>query len=152
MTDEIDMPGEPARRKPGPKPKAPPAAAAQVAPDAGDDDLAAFDEDDLPPSPGAAMPARHAKGFTPEQQALIASMIADAVRASKAGQDPGTAAKHAVGIPDKLPSQEEARVMSEAMIAKGIRPRGILTPDGWYIHPEAARVRDYGIARLALPE
>lgn len=149
------MPGEviqPPRRKPGRPAKSERAEVTAAPADAGD--LAEYESDDLPPAPQVmpGMPAQHVGGFTPAQQALIASMIADAVSAARSGQDAKTAARLAVSGPDKLPSQEEARVMSEAMIAKGIRPRGILTPDGWYIHPEAARVRDHGVARLALPE
>ena len=164
MTIEIALPGEPApanpeinqaqqRRKPGPKSRADrEAEAASAKAENGRDDLDDYESDELPPAPGVAMPASQAAGFSPAQQALIATMISDAVRAAKSGQDARTAANLAAGVHEKLPSQEEARVMSEAMIAKGIRPRGILTPDGWYIHPEAARVRDHGTVRLPLPE
>ena len=37
-------------------------------------------------------------------------------------------------------------------VGKSPSARAILTPDGWYTHPESARVRDLGISRLALPE
>lgn len=36
-------------------------------------------------------------------------------------------------------SQDEAREMAEADVKAGIRPRALLTPDGWYVHPELTR-------------
>lgn len=37
-------------------------------------------------------------------------------------------------------SQDEAHAMAIAEISAGRRPRALLTPDGWYVHPEAARM------------
>lgn len=130
----------PERKKPGPKPRA----AAAPAPDLDD-----YDSETLPPAPAAAA---NPAGFTPEQQRLITAMIAQAVAASKSAQDPATAAKLAAkaNTPDKLPSQSEAAVMCNDQVVRGLRPRPVLTPDGWYVHPESARVLDAGLAKLTL--
>lgn len=130
------------RKKPGPKPRAAQPAAAPAA----GDDLDEFESDELPPAP---MPASSAE-FTPEQQRLIASMIASAVQASKAAQDPQTAAKLAAkaNTAERLPSQSEAMAMCNDMVSRNLRPRPILTPDGWYVHPEAVRTVDHGVAKL----
>lgn len=132
----------PERKKPGPKPRA------AAAPSA--DDLAEFDSDDLPPAPPAA-PAAAAE-FTPEQQRLIAAMIASAVSAAKSAQDPQTAAKLAAkaNTAERLPSQAEAAAMCNDEVARNKRPRPILTPDGWYVHPETVRTVDHGVAKLQL--
>lgn len=137
----------PQRNKPGPKPRA--AAAPAAAPAAGDADLDEFDTDELPPQPPVAMPAAAAE-FTPEQQRLIAAMIASAVGAARSAQDPQTAAKLAAraNTAERLPSQAEAAAMCEDMVSKNLRPRSILTPDGWYVHPEAVRTVDHGVAKL----
>ena len=133
----------PERKKPGPKPRA----AAAPAPDLDD-----YDSETLPPAPAAPAAAANPAGFTPEQQRLITAMIAQAVAASKSAQDPATAAKLAAkaNTPDKLPSQSEAAVMCNDQVVRGLRPRPVLTPDGWYVHPESARVLDAGLAKLTL--
>lgn len=139
----------PARRKPGPKSAAERAAAAAAAGAAGaDDDLAEFEGDELPAAPAVANP----ESFSPAQQAIIAQMIAQAVQASKASQDPKTAAKLAAAANTKvvLPTQAEAMAMCNDQVAKGTRPRPILTPDGWYVHPESVRTVDHGVAKLAV--
>ena len=122
-----------------------------AAPAAGDD-LDEFDGDELPPAPApVAMPAASAE-FTPEQQRLIAAMIASAVQASKAAQDPQTAAKlaAAANTAEKLPSQAQARAMCDDAVINGKRPRPIMTPDGWYVHPESVRTVDHGVAKLSV--
>ena len=77
-------------------------------------------------------------------------LIADAVRASKSSQDPATAAKLAAKAHStaRLPTQEDARVMCENAVAQGMRPRAILTSEGWYTHPEMARSKDTGVTLL----
>ena len=136
----------PERKKPGPKPRAAEPAAAPAAGRA--DDLDEFDTDDLPPAP-VNLPAAAAE-FTPEQQRLIAAMIASAVGAARSAQDPQTAARLAAkaNTAERLPSQAEAAAMCNDMVAKNQRPRAILTPDGWYVHPEAVRTVDHGVAKL----
>lgn len=138
-------PEAPARRKPGPKSKAErdAEAAAAAGKPGPTDDLAEFDTDELPEKPEAPQ-------FTPEQQRLIATMIADAVRASKSSQDPATAAKLAAKAngTERLPTQDDARVMCENAVAQGLRPRAILTVDGFYVHPEMARSKDTGVTLL----
>ena len=139
-----------AEAAPGPKPRvaAAPTAAGPAAEPAGDD-LDEFDTDELPPAPVAAMPAAAAE-FTPEQQRLIAAMIASAVGAARSSQDPQTAARLAAkaNTKERLPSQAEAAAMCDDMVAKNQRPRSILTPDGWYVHPESVRTVDHGVAKL----
>ena len=140
----------PERKKPGPKPRvaAAPTAAGPAAEPAGDD-LDEFDTDELPPAPVVPMPAAAAE-FTPEQQRLIAAMIASAVGAARSAQDPQTAARLAAkaNTKERLPSQAEAAAMCDDMVAKNQRPRSILTPDGWYVHPESVRTVDHGVAKL----
>jgi len=133
------------RKKSGPKPRA---AAQPAAAPAEGDDLDEFDSEELPPAP-VAMPATAAE-FTPEQQRLIVAMIASAVGAARSAQDPQTAAKLAAkaNTAERLPSQAEAKVMCDNQVQKNLRPRPILTPDGWYVHPEAVRTVDHGVAKL----
>lgn len=141
----VEQPAAPVveRKKPGPKPRA-----SVDLPAASTDDLAEFDTDELPPAP-VAMPASVAE-FTPEQQRLIAAMIASAVGAAKSAQDPQTAAKLAAlaNTTQRLPSQAEAMAMCNDQVARNTRPRPVLTPDGWYVHPEAVRTVDHGVAKL----
>lgn len=115
------------RGKPGPKPKAKAAAAPPA------DDLDEFEDEALPPASPVA--------FSPEQMAEIQKMIGAAVQASKASQDPQTAAKLAAAKLDstKLPTVEAAKAMAEASVAQGIRPRAVLTGEGWYVHPDMTR-------------
>lgn len=125
------------RRKPGPKPRNPqPLDDAPAPADAG-------------LGQSAASPAAGGE-FSPEQQAIVQRMIADAVRASKAGQDPSTAARLAAQAVDtqRLPTQAAAAAMCEDSLARGVRPRAILTVDGWYTHPEMARTKAPGVAAL----
>lgn len=139
----------PARRKPGPKSAAEKAAEAAKAAQ-GDDDLAEFDSERLP----AVAPRAQADAgsFTPAQQALIAQMIAQAVQAAKSSQDPKTAAAlaAAANAKAKLPTQAEAIAMCDDQVSRGIRPRPVLTPEGWYVHPETVRTVDHGVARLSV--
>lgn len=132
----------PERKKPGPKPRA-------AAPAAPASDLDEFDTDELPPPPPAVLPASAAE-FTPEQQRLIAQMIASAVGAAKSAQDPKTAATLAAkaNTAERMPSQADAKAMCDDMVARGFRPRPVLTPDGWYVHPETVRTVDHGVAKL----
>ena len=133
------------RKKPGPKPRA-----AQAAAPAGDD-LDQFDDDELPPRPAAPAPAANSlAGLSPEMRQEVNRLIAEGVRAAMSSRDPATAIKIAAQAaqPQRLPTQDEARVMCDDMVAKNIRPRAILTTDGWYAHPEMARVRDHGVAKL----
>lgn len=125
------------RKKPGPKPKA------AAAPAPAGDDLDEFESDKLPPKPEAA-------DFTPEQMRRITAMVAAAVQASRSAQDPQTAAKLAAkaNTVERLPSQAEAAAMCEDMVSQNLRPRAILTPEGWYVHPEAVRTVDHGVAKL----
>lgn len=128
------------RRKPGPKPRNP-----QPLDDAptGAPDGAGMGQHETPPAAAGA-------DFSPQQMAVVQRMIADAVRASKAGQDPATAAKLASEKIDaqRLPTQAAAAAMCEDSLARGVRPRAILTVDGWYTHPEMARTKAPGVAAL----
>ena len=136
----------PERKKPGPKPRAAQAAAATAG-----DDLDQFDEDELPPRPAAAPAAvAAAASLTPEQMLLVQQLVAEGVRAAMSSRDPKTAVAIAAKAaqPQRLPSQDEAFAMCEDSVKKGIRPRAILTTEGWYAHPEMARVRDHGVAKL----
>jgi hypothetical protein len=98
-----------------------------------DDDLAEFESEELPRVPPQA--------FTPEQQAVVAQMIASAVAASKSSQDPQTAARLAAAVnsTERLPTQEAAMALQADAVARGVRPRAILTADGWVTHVEMAR-------------
>lgn len=135
----------PERKKPGPRPRAAQAAAATAG-----DDLDQFDEDELPPRPAAAVDPGLAILFTPEQMTVVKQLVAEGVRAAMSSRDPATAVAIAAKAaqPQRLPTQEQARIMCEDQVAKNIRPRAIETVDGWYVHPEMARVVDHGVARL----
>ena len=49
---------------------------------------------------------------------------------------------------ERRPTQAEAAAMAADSVAKNIRPRPILTEDGWYVHPETVRTVDHGVAKL----
>lgn len=144
MTDPtILTPGEPAaapvRKKPGPKPRV--QAAAPAAGEGGHDvDLDDYDSDELPPQP--AVNPRPVL-FSPEQQAEVQRMIADAVAASRSAQDPATAAKLAAKRleGERLPTVAAAAAVCADAVSKGLRPRAVLTSEGWYVHPEMGRTK-----------
>ena len=69
-------------------------------------------------------------------QAQLAEMAAELRRLKR---DSGQASKPTGPVFDAA-SQAEAKAMADEMVAAGTRPRALLTPDGWYTHPEAARV------------
>lgn len=102
-----------APRIPGATPALPPAG----------DDLADLED-------GGALPA------VDPVQAQLAEMAAELRRLKR---DSGQASKPTGPVFD-APSQEAAKAMADEMVAAGTRPRALLTPDGWYTHPEAARV------------
>lgn len=137
------------RAKPGPKPKVAAldqrhSAAHESAPS--DDDLDAYDSDDLPPLPQSdeMLPMSEVKRLLAEQEARLAAQFTDAIHAAKASQDPATAAKLAAQriAGQRLPTQAEAMAVLESHVANGIRPRAILTQDGYVTHREMTRVSD----------
>jgi hypothetical protein len=101
-----------------------------------DDDLAEYDSDDLP---AAAVPSAE------ELQQALAKSLADNAKlarrldALEGRMQPGGKAKA-----EPLPTQEEAKAMAQKEIANGKRPRAILTAEGYYCHPEMARVKTQG--------
>jgi hypothetical protein len=154
-TRQISTPGDPAaiataapapaRKTPGPKPKAEREAAATAAASTGDDDLADYDSDDLPPDPAASRMVSMADVQTmlDRQAAEFRRQMAQAIHAAKSSQDPETAARLAAEriAQEKLPTTEAARVMCESAVSQGQRPRAILTQDGWYVHPAMGRTK-----------
>jgi len=96
-----------------------------------DDDLADFEGDDLPQG-AVATPQM----MTPELAAMVQQMVAEGVARGLAAAKVG---KPAPNTAQKLPTWQQAAAEAEAMVAKGIRPRAVLTPDGFYCHPEIAR-------------
>jgi hypothetical protein len=98
------------------------------------DDLAAFESDDLPPvEPPSAQ----------ELQAALAQSLA-VQRRQQAQIDAllGKASAEANVVP--LPTVAAAMKEAAESIAAGKRPRPILTGEGWYCHPELARVAVHG--------
>ena len=98
-----------------------------------------------PRIPGAAAPAAddldglEPGGALPAVDPVLVEMAA--LRAEVA-----RLSRRETGAPLKAPeramdaqTQEEAAALAQADVAKGQRPRPLLTPDGWYVHPESAR-------------
>lgn len=67
----------------------------------------------------------------------MAAMRAELAQLKRAQPAQAAAKPEATKLDAK--SQDEARAMAEQEVAKGRRPRALLTPDGWYAHPEMAR-------------
>lgn len=99
---------------------APPASAEQTT-----DDLDGFE-------PGGELPP--ADPVMVELAALKAELAK--VKRSQQGLGETLRAKER---PFDAQSQDEAREMAERDVKSGIRPRALLTPDGWYVHPEMTR-------------
>lgn len=98
------------------------------------DDLAQFDSDTLP-----AAPAQATVTLTQAQlDAQIQAAVARAVRRAM----PAKSSDSASAI--EVVSVAEARAMQAAAVKEGKRPRAILTPEGWLVHPEMARVAEHG--------
>lgn len=89
------------------------------------DDLDAFE-------PGAPLP--EADPVMVELAALKAEL--SKVKRTQQGMSDSTKARERQ---IDAQTQDEAREMAEADIARGVRPRALLTPDGWYVHPELTR-------------
>lgn len=145
-TAPASAPEAPARRKPGPKSAAEKAAAAAAdsaqTGTQGDDDLDGYSSEDA----GDA-------AFTPKQMVEVQRLITTAVAASRSSQDPGTALKLAAESQKRLPTQAAAQAMQADAVARGHRPRAILSDEGWVVHPEMTRRPDSlnGQAIAALP-
>jgi len=88
-------------------------------------------DDDLDIPEGGALPA------VDPVQAQLAELQAKLRRLERASADQPS--KPAERQPDAA-SQAEAAAMAAEQVAAGVRPRALLTPDGWYVHPESARV------------
>lgn len=138
---EILTPGEA-----GPAEGAPAAAGdaeATTAAAATADDLAEYETDDLPEQPSGNQAAA---GLPPDMATLVQKMVAEGVaKALAANSKPKKR-----GEPDKLPTPAEAAAKCEVQVQNGVRPRGVLTTEGWYCHPEMARVKDHGVAHTQL--
>lgn len=93
------------------------------------DDLADYDGDKLP----------DANAPTPAQlQAQILALEAKLARKAQAE------AKAGAKVAPEVLSVEAAQAKLKAMVKSGLRPRAILTPEGWLTHPEMARVAEHG--------
>lgn len=76
----------------------------------------------------------------PSAQELLAEMLkmrGEIARLQKRAQTIDETRKENPGV--EIVSEDEARAQCEAMIKAGKRPRAILTPSGWYVHPHMAR-------------
>ena len=104
--------------------KSPRIPGAQAADDGADDLLDLPDGGALPPADPVL--------------AELASMRAELARLKRGQQGMGEAQKPQPRALD-AGSQDEAKAMAEREVAAGLRPRALLTPDGWYVHPEASR-------------
>ena len=116
--------------------KTPGLAAAQVPaadpPDTGEDmsdDLERFESEGLP-----------AANMGDVQIQLAEERAARRALERKVEQMAATKADKPGAKAEPVVSTEEARRMASEMVAQGLRPRAILTPEGWYVHPEIARV------------
>lgn len=91
-------------------------------------DLAEFDEPSIP------------EAHVPSAQELLAEVIklrGDVATLKAKNSTPAEVSKKA-GVP--VVAMAQAISEAHAMVAAGQRPRAALTPEGWYCHPEAARV------------
>ncbi len=109
---------------PGEVAASPAEAVAAVTGAASGDDLAAFEGDKLPPA------------SEPTAAQLAAQVRALEARLEKREAKPGPKTE-----PEML-TVEEARKRQQAMVKQGLRPRAMLTTEGWLTHPEMARVAD----------
>jgi len=102
-----------------------------AAPDAPADDLAAFESDTLPPM-DAASAAQIALAAEQAARKRLERRVAELEKKPELDNR---------GRPQpEVFSTEEAMRLAAADVAAGKRPRSRLTPTGWYVHPEAARV------------
>ncbi len=98
------------------------------------DDLSEYDSEDLPPTePPSAQELQQALAETLATNRKLAARL-DRLE----GKVPGGVA------PAPVPTVAEAEQTALAMIRNGKRPRAILTDQGWYCHPEMARVKTHG--------
>lgn len=91
-------------------------------------DLAEFDEPSIP------------EAHVPSAQELLAEVIkmrGEIATLKAQTSTPAEGAKKA-GVP--VVAIAQAISEAHAMVAAGQRPRAALTPEGWYCHPEGARV------------
>ena len=93
------------------------------------DDLAAYDTEELPPATGSDVQIALAAEVAARRR--LERRLAELER-SKADK-PGKPAPEVVSL-------DEAKRLAADDIKAGKRPRARLTPDGWYVHPEAARI------------
>jgi hypothetical protein len=113
-------------------PPAPPAAT--TADDsATESDLAQFETDGLPPRDEVQLQLAEERAARRKLEKRLDAM--DKAKADKPGRD-----RH----PEPV-SMEQAKAEAEAAVKEGRRPRMILTHEGWYCHPEMARVPGSGV-------
>lgn len=133
----IQTPGAPAPAAESTAEGAAPAAAAVG------DDLDQFDSDDLPEAEAPnAQELQMALAQALQQNKQLAAQNAR-FEARFAALEGKKAAKAAQGDGDVM-TMAEAKKLAEQDIEKGKRPRSRMTPEGWYVHPEAARVKVAG--------
>jgi hypothetical protein len=89
------------------------------------DDLAVYETDDLPP--------------IPVDEAPDASQLLKRIRVLENKIAKAAPAKAEAG--PVMVSADEAKRTCEAQVKAGVRPRAVLTPEGWYTHREMARVK-----------
>lgn len=130
----IQTPGAPA-------PAAEPTGGA--APAAGGDDLDQFDSDDLPEAEAPnAQELQMALAQALQQNKQLAAQNAR-FEARFAALEGKKVAKAAQADGDVI-TMAEAKKLALEDIKNGKRPRSRMTPEGWYVHPEAARVKVAG--------
>jgi hypothetical protein len=100
-----------------------------------DDDLKQFETDDLPP---AAPPS-----VQELQEALAKSLAVQRRQQTQIDALLGRAEGAQANVVP-LPTVDEAIKLAAKDIAAGKRPRPTLTVEGWYCHPEMARVAVHG--------
>lgn len=99
------------------------------------DDLAQFESDGLPPRP---------EGMEAVQMQLAEERAARRRLERKVEQMSSDKADKPGKKAEPVVSMDEAVRMAEEAVANGMRPRATLTPEGWYCHPEIARVAASG--------
>lgn len=89
--------------------------------------------------PPAASPSAAPEGLSPELARLVQGMVAQQVAAALAKTTP----RAERATPKEVP-MDVAVAMANDAVARGERPRSILTPEGWYCHRELARSQVMG--------
>ena len=97
-----------------------------------------------PRIPGAVAPADDLDtlepgGELPAADPVMLEMAALRAEVARLGRRESAEPQKAPERAMDAQTQEEAAALAQAEVDSGRRPRALLTPQGWYVHPESAR-------------